>query len=134
MKLSKKNNEKSFIAFIVLIVLVVLIYSKRQNTIEFIRDHYNFAKGKITRAYILDGGQVRMDYKYYIDGVKFMNTIAPNSTEYYDCYKDFEICDTVEFWVIYSNKDHQKSMIDLTESIKKGEDPKETRNLINFKF
>jgi hypothetical protein len=129
-----KNKEKSFIVLIVLVVLALFLYRKQQNTTEYIREDYTFTKSKIIRAYQSDGGEVWMEYEYYVNGVKYRNLVAPSTYEYYDCYKDFEICDTVEFWVIYSNKDPKRSMIDMTASIVRGEDPKRTRNIVDFEL
>jgi hypothetical protein len=128
------NRLKSILVLLIIILIGIYYYNNKRNLTDFIIEDYSFTRGRIVRAYTSDGAQILMDYTYFVKNSKYKNSFTPNSYKYRGCYEDFELCDTTEFWVIYSNKEPKKSMIDLSSPIEEGEDPKATRNLSNFEL
>ena len=127
------NNQKKILLTIVAIIVYILFYKQEKKEIDLIRRDYSFTIGRMIESYrLVATGGTRIRYQYRVGNEFYTNGLNPSISDYDYCYDDFSLCDSIFFWIIYSNEDPEKSMIDLTAPIKEGEDPKITRNIYDF--
>ena len=97
---------------IIFIVFIVVNTETRFDRKEVVDDH-SLTQGWIVRySEIGTYNNPSLEYNYSVQGKVYSRTIAPRFDFSY-CQKNINDCKKKRYYVIYSNSDHSKSLIDL---------------------
>lgn len=114
------TNRDRTISYVLalLALLILLIWNiKEYRETRFIFSDYSLTMGWITsydeNVY---NSTHRLEYSYVVNRIRFSRSIHP-SIRFDRCVKDFSLCDSMKFCVIYSNKDPEKSRINLHRKV-----------------
>lgn len=134
MKRTKHWSIKIQYIFLYILVAIILynLYNGYKERV-LVQNNYAFTYGKIVYCSVGgDASSVRMIYEYKVDNVFYNKTILRLKSKYEICCKDIRYCSDKRFWVAYSMKKPNKSMINLFKEIQNEKEPKPPVNLDNF--
>lgn len=111
----------------------VIINIQRAFDRNEVLDDYSFTQGWIVGySKIGDHRNRTLMYSYRVNGLLYSRTISP-SVDFSACENDISLCANKRFFVIYSNSNHDKSLIDLKHEIKDLKELKFPEELNDFK-
>lgn len=126
---SQKKKAQIIIVFL-LVVFAVCFFRDKNKQKDFILKDYSFTSGKIIKAGTNSEGITYLKYQYRVNVKNYEEEINPHIHNYDDCPEDFRLCNTVKFWVIYSNSKPELSMINYSLPIQTDEEPQMTRGMV----
>ncbi len=114
---SQKANIVAIVVFVLFIVLNLDLKRKDNVTKNFITDNYHITIGYMISYSISGDADNRiLTYEYVVKGNKYQRYITP-SIYFDECHNNINLCKYHKFHVIYSAKEPDKSLIDLSYQI-----------------
>ena len=109
-------NNRDIIALIIggtIFIIFIMVNIRRASDKEEVLHDHSFTLGWIVSYSKIGDHRTRtMEYKYSVEQKTFSRTISPKVNLAY-CEQNEDSCSRLRFVVMYSNKDHSKSLIDL---------------------
>jgi hypothetical protein len=132
--LKKSNlNLFQFVFYSVLFIFAGYKIANYYSEKGYVKKNYFITEGKIVKYDEIGIEPKRyLTYSYFVDGKLFKREIYGPNKIYYECLDEISLCDKKRFFVIYSKKHPERSLIDLTVEIQDIDNRKFPNNLSKF--
>jgi hypothetical protein len=131
-----KKSRINIFQFIIYLAIFIFAGYKIVNYYSdklYIKNDFLITKGKIVKCDEFGVGPNKyLTYSYIVEGKEFKREINGPNVTFDDCKEQNSKCEHKRFFVIYSPKHPERSLIDLTLEIQEVEDPKFPSTLLKL--